>query len=459
MIALLPAVTSVAYFASALAVHRQRRAADARQTAVRLCVLISAIGAALTAVPTELLVPANGMSMVPVFMNLSALVAVALAPLATHPPATLARMLLIAACSQLCLATTAPGLIAVACSVSAYIAWTELTCHPESRLASRVFAVFHTASSGFLISGAAALAAGHSATGGTLVLVGVGIRAAVLPGHSWFVPFCEVAPIGLVVVFLAPQLGVFAFLATAVGAVPLGVTALFAAAAAVTATAAAGLGLVQVAARRAVAFVVIGQTALVVLGAASGSTVARAGALITWQSLILAISGFAMAIAAAEARRGYLSLHDRGGRLAATPRLAMAVLLFGLACVGFPLTLGFVGEDLLIQGASFPGLATIPIVVTAANGITVLRWFLHLYSGTPVEVGVPDLRANEVGALTLAMALLLITGVTPRLIVSGIDPSLHPPSPHAGSQRPGTQFDTVLPEAARRSLNQTGSAP
>lgn len=432
MIALLPAVTAVAYFASALAVLRRRRAADARRAAVRHCALISAIGAAVTALSTERFVPANGMEMIPILMNLSALVAVALAPLATHQPATLARMLSIAACSQLCLATTAPGLIAVAWTVSAYIAWTELADHPEMRLASRVFAVFHTASSGFLISGAAALAAGLDVTGGTLALIGIGIRAAVLPGHSWFVPFCEVAPIGLMVVFVAPQLGIFAYFATAVGAVPHGVEALFVAAVAVTAIAAAGLGLVQVAARRAAAFVVIGQTALVVLGAASGSAVARAGALVTWQTLILAISGFAMAIAAAEARRGYLTLHDRGGGLAATPRLAMAVLLFGLACVGFPLTLGFAGEDLLIQGARFPDLAIIPVVVTAANGITVLRWFLHLFSGAPGDVGVRDLRAGEVAALTIAMALLLITGVAPRLVVSGIDPSSHSKSPHAG---------------------------
>lgn len=436
MIALLPAVTAVAYFTSALSVLRRPRAADARRAAVRHCAWISAIGAALTAISIELFVPANGMSFIPVLINLSALVAVALAPLATHPPATLARMLSIAGCSQLCLATTDPAIIAVAWSLSAYIAWTELTGHAERRLASRVFAVFHTVSSGFVIAGAAAVAAGHAATGGTLVLIGIGIRAAVLPGHSWFVPFCEVAPVGLIVVFVAPQLGIFVYLATAAGAVPQGATALFATAVAVTATAAAGLGLVQVAARRAVAFIVIGQTALVVLGAISGSAVARAGALVTWQALILTISGFAMAIAAAEARRGYLSLHDRGGRLAETPKLAMAVLLFGLACVGFPLTLGFVGEDLLIQGASFPGLAIIPVVVTAANGITVIRWFLHLFSGTPDDVGVPDLRASEVRALSIAMALILITGVVPRLVVPAIDPSSRPPSEHAASQRP-----------------------
>ena len=107
--------------------------------------------------------------------------------------------------------------------------------------------------------------------------------------------------------------------------------------------------------------------------------------------------------------------------------LATAFLILGLSTVGFPLTLGFVAEDLLVQGAveSYPWLALVLILATAFNGITVMRCFFNLFSGSRQDHGERDLTSRENYALTLVIAMLVLGGLVPKPIVA-----LHVPGHH-----------------------------
>jgi NADH-quinone oxidoreductase subunit M len=90
--------------------------------------------------------------------------------------------------------------------------------------------------------------------------------------------------------------------------------------------------------------------------------------------------------------------------------------------VGLPLTLGFVAEDLLVQGSvqEFPALGFALIVATALNGVSVMRAFFTLFSGSSKHIGECDLTPRESGVITLVMALLLLTGLFPGFTVRGL---------------------------------------
>lgn len=111
------------------------------------------------------------------------------------------------------------------------------------------------------------------------------------------------------------------------------------------------------------------------------------------------------------------------GSFTRTPRMAVAFLFMGFASVGLPLTLGFVAEDLLVQGSveEFPALGLALIVATALNGVSVMRAFFTLFSGSSKHLGEWDLTLREGGVITVVMAILLLTGLFPGLTVRGLE--------------------------------------
>lgn len=427
MIALIPALAALALAASAGAVGRASSAATARTLATRLVASVTAGSALLAAVaawdgfaaaPAALtLLPAATPRLAPLIFNLIALAAVALAPLRSHPPRTLARVLRIIAAAQLCTSCDLPPVVAAGWGAAAWITWRELSERAECAGAARLFAASHVASTAAIVLAMALAASGNRESAAVFAVLAIAVRAGLAPGHGWLVLLVERAPLAIAVAFLAPQLAAWAYLnrfaelASGLPATLLGTAAAF------TALTAAGLGMVQVEARRALAFLILSQSSLVLLGASAGSATARVGAIVTWDSLALAVAGLAMTFAAAEARRGQLMLVRAGEGVSGTPRLATAMLLFGLAVVGFPLSLGFIGEDLLIEGAAFPVHRLITISAAALNGITALRAYLYLFSGA-VTAGEQDLRRRESVAAAVLLVTLLIGGVAPRLFVS-----------------------------------------
>jgi len=224
----------------------------------------------------------------------------------------------------------------------------------------------------------------------------------------------------LVVAFTAPQLGLFAHLAILSDSLPPDVARFVPLVGAVTAVVAAALGVVQTSARRALAYFMMSQTALISLSLDGRSQVGHAGSLLDWQVLALATTGFAMTMSALEARRGKLSLATHSGYFSRTPRMAAGFMLMGLASVGFPMTLGFVAEDLLAQGAieSNPAWAFALIAATALNGMAVMRAFFRLFSGRRIHTGETDLTGRESYALSLVLLALLIGGIAPSWLVS-----------------------------------------
>src|SRR5262249_39564418 len=119
----------------------------------------------------------------------------------------------------------------------------------------------------------------------------------------------------------------------------------------VTAVYAAGMATVQREARRFFAYLFLSHASLVLVGLELITELSLTGALGLWFSVILSLGGFGLTLRALEARYGRLSLAEYHGLYEQSPALAVCFLLTGLACVGFPGTLGFVSAEVLVDGA------------------------------------------------------------------------------------------------------------
>jgi NADH-quinone oxidoreductase subunit M len=127
-----------------------------------------------------------------------------------------------------------------------------------------------------------------------------------------------------------------------------------------------------------------------------------------------------MTLAALEARRGTLSLKRWEGTYRSTPLLGISFLVFGLTSVGFPGTLGFIGEEALAHGAfeDAPLRGALVLFASALNGITVMRFYFALFGGPPPLRArarwIERTRPRERLSVLVLSSLLLAGGLFPR---------------------------------------------
>jgi NADH-quinone oxidoreductase subunit M len=130
-------------------------------------------------------------------------------------------------------------------------------------------------------------------------------------------------------------------------------------------------------------FLFLSNASLVLVGMELHTSLSLTGSLFLWLSAALSLSGLGLTIRALEARFGRLTLSRFSGLYDHSPALAVCFLVTGLGCVGFPGTLGFVGMELLVEGAmgASPATATAIVLTAAINGIAIMRAYFLLFSG------------------------------------------------------------------------------
>ena len=281
---------------------------------------------------------------------------------------------------------------------------------------TRVFAL-HMALSVGCLAGGYALSMCHPEAGAAVMMVGVLTRVGVFPLHTWVPDLFEQASFGTALLYTTPLLGVLVAVRLVLPIAPDWVLAATGAASLVTAVYAAALATVQRDARRFFAFVFLSHSSLVLVGLELHTAISLTGSFALWFSVILSLGGFGLTLRCLEARYGRLALTDFRGLYDQSPTLAVCFLLSGLACVGFPGTLGFVSGELIVDAAIDTNLAVgVAVVVAAAlNGIAVLRAYFVLFTGAKHEsmltltIGLRE----RLSLLTLA-ALILGGGLYPQ---------------------------------------------
>jgi NADH-quinone oxidoreductase subunit M len=255
------------------------------------------------------------------------------------------------------------------------------------------------------------------------IVIAALIRKGIVPFHAWVPEVFDHGRLGPAILFSAPQLGAYM---TAVLIVPRAspeTLRLIAILALGTAVYGAALALVQTSARRACGYLFMSQSALVMAGLDCTSENALAGALLVWLSAGLAFAGLARCVLVLEARRGRLDLSTNHGGYERMPLLAISFLAMGLACTGFPGTLGFVGQELLVDGAVdvFPVMGFAIVVASALTGLAVMRMYFSLFCGRPTPPAAPGLRlglTRREAWTFVALAIALVGfGIAPRPLV------------------------------------------
>lgn len=121
--------------------------------------------------------------------------------------------------------------------------------------------------------------------------------------------------------------------------------------------------------------------------------------------------GFGLALRSVEARTGRLTLTNFHGLYEHTPFLANMFLLTGLAAIGFPGTIGFIGMELLIEGAVevYPMIGFAVVIAATLNGIAIVRAYFHIFTGTRHTASV-SLGCRAAERVTILIVVLLIVG-------------------------------------------------
>ncbi|MGC1273351.1 MAG: proton-conducting transporter membrane subunit [Planctomycetaceae bacterium] len=243
------------------------------------------------------------------------------------------------------------------------------------------------------------------------------LRSGMIPFHSWMPDLFENATFGSALIFVAPITGAYAAIRLVVPIAPDAVLEGIAYVAVATAVYAAGMSLVQTDVRRYFSYLFLSHAALVLVGLEIITAVGLTGALCVWLSIGVAVAGLGLTLRALEARFGRLSLTRYHGLYEHTPALAICFVIAGLASVGFPGTLGFVGTEMLLDGAveTYPFVGVALLVAMCLNGISILRAYFLLFTGSR-HASTVSLRVGwrERFAVVVLAGLLIGGGLYPQ---------------------------------------------
>jgi NADH-quinone oxidoreductase subunit M len=262
--------------------------------------------------------------------------------------------------------------------------------------------------------------------GGWLVALAVMIRKGLIPFHSWYPALFSGASLATALVVTMPQVATYTAARLLVGHAD-GVAqelVVLSNAALLTAAYGAALAVVQRDVRGLVGMLAMSQSAMVFAGLSGTVPTELCGALAVWVSSGLALTGIGLVTWALESRGGQISIETLQGRFADAPALAAFFLLFGLAALGFPGTLSFVADDLIIAGSldDHAHAGILVIVATVFAGIAVIRGWFRVFGG-PVTVDAPRhaILLRERVAFTGLLAILFGLGLWPGPFVQSLE--------------------------------------
>jgi len=257
--------------------------------------------------------------------------------------------------------------------------------------------------------------------GGSLVTLAALLRSGIVPLHCWMTDLFEKATFGTALLFVTPMTGAYALMRLVLPIMPDWALHSVAIVSLITAVYAGGMALVQHEARRCFCYLFLSHSSLVLVGIELLTPIGLTGALCVWLSVGLSLAGFGITLRSMESRMGRVSLVEYHGLYDHTPTLAALFLLTGLASIGFPGTIGFIGTELLIEGAvaASPLIGMTVVLAAGLNGIAILLAYFRIFAGTRHAASF-SLRArlSERIAVLILAALIVGGGLFPQPGVS-----------------------------------------
>ncbi|MCQ2983362.1 NADH-quinone oxidoreductase subunit M [Helicobacter pylori] len=167
---------------------------------------------------------------------------------------------------------------------------------------------------------------------------------------------------------------------------------------------------------------------VVVLGVFSFNVEGVSGAVFMMFAHGIIVMGLFLLAGILEERASSLEIARFGSIAKSAPVFATFFMIVLMANVGMPLSIGFVGEFLSLLGffATYPLLAIIAgtsIILSAIYMLTSYKdvFFGNLKAGNNQISVFEDLNAREVGVLSVILALILILGIYPKVLLKPIE--------------------------------------
>ena len=283
---------------------------------------------------------------------------------------------------------------------------------------TRFYAMHMSLFVALLMAGQTLANSAETATLASVLLAGgILIRCGAIPAHCWLIDWFERASFGNALLFATPLIGVYAAVRLVLPIAPDWVLETIGLLSLGTAIYASGMAVVQLETRRMFAYLFLSHASLVLVGLELHTPISLSGSLALWFSTALSLAGLGLTLRALEARFGRLSLADFHGLYEQAPALAVCFALTGLACVGFPGTLGFIATELLVDGAVeadlYVGIGV--ILATAINGIAILRAYFMLFTGKRHHSSISaNITLRERIAVSTLTVLILAGGFLPQ---------------------------------------------
>jgi NADH-quinone oxidoreductase subunit M len=258
----------------------------------------------------------------------------------------------------------------------------------------------------------------------SLLVIAAVFRKGICPAHAWVADAAEGSPLGPAALLFNGHFGALLVAKLIVPLFPRTDTLfpVLSYLAILTALYVAIRALAENSPRRLLAFLGLSQSACILSGLESRTPEGFAGAVVHW--FVVAVSTVALfgILRLLEVRFGeHLTASKHFGLAEHAPRLAVSFVIFGLALVGLPGTLGFCSQDLLIHGAltSHRVMGLLLPVATAMNAVSFFRLFTRLFLGkrrTGFTV-TADALPRERWTLAAGVLFVVFGGLFPNAIV------------------------------------------
>lgn len=252
------------------------------------------------------------------------------------------------------------------------------------------------------------------------------VKVPVFPFHTWLPDAYGEAPTPVTVLLagVLSKMGIYGFVRFGLQLFPQGLRAAapWLAVLAIIGILYASLSaLMQRDVKRVIAYSSVAHLSLVVLGVVVANVQSLAGVVMQMVSHGIYVAALFLIVGMLEERRGTRVISEFGGLWKPAPLLGVCFLIAMLGAVGLPGLNGFVGEFLILVGV-FQGVRV--YAVLAALGMILGAWYMlwtfqRIMQG-PVEAhsaGVPDLRGIDLLVLVPLLALIIVLGVFPNLVL------------------------------------------
>ena len=266
------------------------------------------------------------------------------------------------------------------------------------------------------------------------LLLGFGIKLPMIPFHSWLPDAHSEAPTAgsVILAGVLLKLGGYGFLRICLPILP-EASAAFAPLILWLSIGAilygACLALAQTDLKRLVAYSSISHMGFVTLGIFAFNEQGIQGSILQMFNHGITTGALFLAVGQLYDRTHSRSVEDYGGLHKPMPRFALALSFFSVASFGLPGTANFIGEFLVLVGASYTSfarvlLAMLGIVLAAAYMLWMLQRVVLGQASTPAAALLPDLSARETATLIPLAALILAVGVYPSPLMELMDASV-----------------------------------